>query len=147
MEDAPRENPDKILNAIGSDDRIGNKYFKYGFGYGGPCFPRDNRALIRSASEVGIDAHMNKACDRTNRDHLMYQLDHFATTHSLDEPITITDVTFKKGCPIIEESQQLEFAKGVARMGYDVTIKECEEVINQIQSVYGERFNYEIVED
>ena len=36
---------DKVLEAIGSDSRVGNKYFKYGFGYGGPCFPRDNRAL------------------------------------------------------------------------------------------------------
>jgi len=136
-------NPYKILNAIGSDDRIGNKYFKYGFGYGGPCFPRDNRAMIRSALEVGIDAHMSKACDRTNRAHLMYQLDYFITTHSKNEPVIITDVTFKKGCPIIEESQQLEFAKGLAEMGYDVTIKECKEVIDQVKDLYGELFKYE----
>ncbi len=140
-------NPEKILNAIGSDDRIGNKYFKYGFGYGGPCFPRDNRAFIRCASTVGVDAHMNKACDATNKDHLLYQLDNFVTTHPIDEPIIITDVTFKKGCPILEESQQLEFAKGLAKMGYNVTIRECEEVITQIKAKCGERFNYEIVEN
>ena len=34
----------KALNAIGGDSRIGRKYFKYGVSYGGPCFPRDNKA-------------------------------------------------------------------------------------------------------
>ena len=30
---------DKILSAVGSDSRINNKFFRYGFGWGGPCFP------------------------------------------------------------------------------------------------------------
>jgi UDPglucose 6-dehydrogenase len=34
-----------ILGAVGADTRIGHKYLRPGFGYGGPCFPRDNRAL------------------------------------------------------------------------------------------------------
>ena len=36
--------PEKILAAIGADSRIGSKYLNYGFGFGGPCFPRDNRS-------------------------------------------------------------------------------------------------------
>ena len=34
-----------VLSAIGSDSRIGNKYLSKGLGFGGPCFPRDNRAI------------------------------------------------------------------------------------------------------
>ncbi len=37
----------KILEAIGSDSRIGNKYLRAGLSYGGPCFPRDNRLVSR----------------------------------------------------------------------------------------------------
>lgn len=36
---------DDVLNALGTDSRIGHKYLKAGAPYGGPCFPRDNRAL------------------------------------------------------------------------------------------------------
>ena len=35
----------KILDAIGSDIKVEKKYLEYGYGYGGPCLPRDNRAL------------------------------------------------------------------------------------------------------
>jgi len=139
--------PSKILSAIGSDDRIGNKYFKHGYGYGGPCFPRDNRAFIRCASEMGITAHMNIACDKTNEDHLTYQLDDFCSKHDVNDPVIITDVTFKPDCPIIEESQQLEFAVGLANRGYSVTIRECEEVISQVKLIHKEKFNYENIED
>jgi len=46
--------PNVILSAIGTDSRIGSKYIKPGFGFGGPCFPRDNRALAKCGEERAI---------------------------------------------------------------------------------------------
>src|SRR5690606_20436380 len=48
-------NSEDILNAIGSDSRIGQKCLKYGYGFGGPCFPRDNRALGKYAKKIGVE--------------------------------------------------------------------------------------------
>jgi UDPglucose 6-dehydrogenase len=48
----------KILDAIGSDSRIGRKYLKAGLSYGGPCFPRDNRLVSYAAKEVGLSARL-----------------------------------------------------------------------------------------
>ncbi len=42
----------QILDAIGTDSRIGNEYFKAGGAYGGPCFPRDNIAFANVAKEI-----------------------------------------------------------------------------------------------
>ena len=47
--------PERVLAAIGADSRIGNKFFKYGFGYGGPCFARDNQALDLFAKQHNFD--------------------------------------------------------------------------------------------
>jgi UDPglucose 6-dehydrogenase len=41
----PGANKFDILATIGKDSRVGYKYLKPGYGYGGPCFPRDNKAL------------------------------------------------------------------------------------------------------
>ena len=68
---------DKILEAIGSDSRIGGKFLKWGYGYGGPCFPRDNRALNTFAEENGIDAQISRATDKMNDLHLTYQIEEF----------------------------------------------------------------------
>ena len=49
IKDGMESEVDLVLNAIGSDSRIGTKYLGFGFGFGGPCFPRDNRAFAAYA--------------------------------------------------------------------------------------------------
>jgi nucleotide sugar dehydrogenase len=51
-------NKDIVLNAIGSDSRIGTKYFKSGYSFGGPCFPRDTKALKQVVDKYGIESDL-----------------------------------------------------------------------------------------
>src|SRR5207302_1606403 len=62
----PKADINVILDAIGTDTRIGHKYLRAGLSYGGPCFPRDNRLLAFAAREVGLEAPLAEASDRTN---------------------------------------------------------------------------------
>ena len=48
-------NKDIVLDSIGSDSRIGNKYFRPGYSFGGPCFPRDTRALALFVDQNNIN--------------------------------------------------------------------------------------------
>jgi len=50
----PNVNKDTVLDAIGSDSRIGTKYFRSGTSFGGPCFPRDTKALKQLMDQNGI---------------------------------------------------------------------------------------------
>jgi UDPglucose 6-dehydrogenase len=130
-------NPSKVLSAIGTDSRIGGKYLNYGYGFGGPCFPRDNRALSKCAEEVGVDAVISKATDVMNELHLEYQVQDFFTKNpNKDIPVEIEYVTYKKDSTSIEESQQLKFALELKNMGYNVKLKDQRpEVLNQIQNL------------
>jgi nucleotide sugar dehydrogenase len=60
-----------ISNAISSDTRIGNKYFKPGYSYGGPCFPRDSRALAKCIQDNGLNANLCKSVDEQNELHII----------------------------------------------------------------------------
>ncbi|WP_276496867.1 UDP-glucose dehydrogenase family protein [Pontibacter litorisediminis] len=55
-----------VRRGIGSDARIGNKFIYPGIGYGGSCFPKDVKALIRTASENGYQMRVLKAVEEVN---------------------------------------------------------------------------------
>lgn len=137
-------NPDAVLSAVGDDTRIGNKYLRYGYGYGGPCFPRDNRALAIYADDLGVDALISKASDKSNDKHLNYQLDFYEKTNSKDEQVLFDSVTYKPESTMIVESQQLAFAIGLAKRGFNVIIKERQVVIDQVKEKYGDLIKYEV---
>ena len=135
-------NPDVILKAVGSDSRIGNKYLKYGFGYGGPCFPRDNRAFSLFADDVNINAIISKASDTANKLHMASQVTDFEKKYDKNEQIIFSDVSYKVGTNIIEESQKLALAVKLAELGYNITIRDKRSVVNQVKKVYNNMFTY-----
>lgn len=51
---------------IGADSRIGNRFLYAGCGYGGSCFPKDVRALIRTGAEHGVGFEVLRAVERVN---------------------------------------------------------------------------------
>src|SRR5437016_8206134 len=67
-EQLPGANVDVITSALGLDTRIGPKYLKGAISYGGPCFPRDNKALSRVAQNIGAPATIAEATDKFNRE-------------------------------------------------------------------------------
>ena len=64
----PGADPGVILKAIGKDRRIGLDYLKPGLGFGGPCFPRDNRLFQYVAQSVGAEDALSRATDKVNED-------------------------------------------------------------------------------
>lgn len=156
-------NPDVVLDAIGSDSRIGNKYLKYGYSYGGPCFPRDTMALSQAIESVGLRPRIVKSVQKCNNDHieyqaecqLEYQLDELQLEYQVDKRQTdcqvrnykFTDVCYKEKCtvPIIEHSAKLKIAHILAKKGYNVVISDRSHVIKEVVKEYGNIFQYEII--
>lgn len=135
--------PKSVLSAIGEDSRIGPKYLGYGYGYGGPCFPRDNRALAIYARDLGVDALISIASDESNEDHLHFQVKQFIENNDKEKEVVFEYVTYKPESTLLVESQQLAFAVEIAKSGFKIKIKEREEVIAQLRSKYGDLFTYE----
>lgn len=59
-------NADLVRIGMSSDKRIGNQFLFHGLGYGGSCFPKDVQALIKTASDFGIDSDLLKATHKVN---------------------------------------------------------------------------------
>jgi UDPglucose 6-dehydrogenase len=133
---------DKILAAVGADSRIGSKYLNYGFGFGGPCFPRDNRALGVFAQSKNYNLTISEATDKVNKSHLEFQLKYYLENYLPEEPIHFDYVSYKKGSVIIEESQQLALAVALAKAGRKVTINDRKEVKIQVEKIHPGIFHF-----
>lgn len=57
---------DMVRRGVGSDERIGRAFLYPGVGYGGSCFPKDVKALIRTMREMGADASILEAVEEVN---------------------------------------------------------------------------------
>jgi len=57
---------DQVRKAIGSDRRIGSSFLFPGVGYGGSCFPKDVKALLKSSSDAGYDFGILRAVELVN---------------------------------------------------------------------------------
>jgi UDPglucose 6-dehydrogenase len=56
----------QVRKGIGSDSRIGSKFIYPGTGYGGSCFPKDVKALIKTANDNGYELNVIKAVEKAN---------------------------------------------------------------------------------
>lgn len=140
-------NQDNVLAAIGADARIGQSFLRYGFGYGGPCLPRDNRAMVTTAKRVDLTLPISDATDHANRIHRKFQHEACEQSYSKAEQIVFTGLTYKPDSIIIEESQRLALAVDLARDGYNVLLKDRAAVIDQIRAIHQELFMYEVLAD
>jgi nucleotide sugar dehydrogenase len=135
--------PGKILAAIGGDTRIGPKYLAYGDGFGGPCFPRDNRALLHFSRLHDMFLHLSHSTDEVNRQHLEFQVGRYLKQYEPHDTIEFDWVTYKKESVSLEESQRLALCIRLAESGRKVLIRERPEVVDALRRKYGGLFTYE----
>lgn len=112
---------DTVTAAIGRDSRIGPRYLKGGLGFGGPCFPRDNRALLSLARRLGVPFHLAESTDATNLDPARAVVDRVAERVPAAGRVGVLGLSYKPDTPVVDHSQGLFIADELARRGFQVT--------------------------
>ena len=128
------EEIDTVLTAIGADSRVGSKYLGYGFGFGGPCLPRDNRAFAHAAERVGLKNNIGLTMDAFNDEHSDFLADYLIERNPNKKcPFYFEEgITYKKGTDILEESQQYKLFKELLKRGYKCIAMELPEVVEKV---------------
>jgi len=137
----PGANVDIVTDAMGEDKRIGIKYLKGGLGYGGPCFPRDNRALNYVANNLGIEHILASSTDITNKKHLDFISGKIIEYAKPGDKIAVLGLSYKPNTNVIEESQSIEIVKKLISAGFDVSVYDPEAMRNA-EKVFGNTVKY-----
>ncbi len=111
-----------ILDAIGSDSRIGKKYLKAGLSFGGPCFPRDNRLIAYAAKKVGLPAPLAVATDDVNELTKEKFAEQVKACVKSGDTVAVLGMAYRPDTAIVEESAALHLAQSLARHGCRVVV-------------------------
>ena len=129
-----------VLGAIGDDSRIGRKYLNFGFGFGGPCLPRDNRAFASYAKKLGLDYNLGDTTDNFNNEHATFIKDYFVYRNPENLPFYFDYVSYKKGTDILTESQQYRLCVDLLDDGYEVYINDNDAIMDMISDDLSDKY-------
>jgi len=139
---------DTVLTAIGEDTRVGNKFLKYGYGFGGPCLPRDNRSLGAYAKKLGLEYNLGLTTDNFNNEHASFLKNYFIKKNEKNLPFWFQYISYKNGTDILTESQQYRLCIDLLNAGYKVYVHDNRAILDQVEdylkSTYGDRIEFGI---
>jgi UDPglucose 6-dehydrogenase len=118
----PGADVEVVTDALGLDTRIGAKYLRGAISYGGPCFPRDNKAFGVLARDLGAEPLLAEATDAVN----IAQTDRLArvvqSRLKAGNAVGILGLAYKPDTGVIEESPSVALARLLGNAGYEVRV-------------------------
>jgi len=142
----PGSDVDVVTRALGLDTRIGGKYLKGAVSYGGPCFPRDNLALLALAKQLGVPADLAQATNHFNRAQIPWLADLACGQLSSRGTIGVLGLTYKPNTDVVEEAVGLLLAQELARRGCSVLAYDPTGKLNSVRAL-GEAAHFALSAD
>ena len=112
-----------VRSGIGSDTRIGRKFLYPGCGYGGSCFPKDVKALIKTAEENGYEMRVLKMVEEVNdnqKDILFRKLKRYYKENLAGKTVAVWGLAFKPETDDMREAPALVLIDSLLRAGCKV---------------------------
>lgn len=113
----------KVRKGIGSDSRIGFKFIYPGCGYGGSCFPKDVRALVRTSRQFGYEPELLDAVDNVNIRQKMVLVRKIKTKFGDDlsgKTFAVWGLSFKPETDDMRESSAITLIEELTKAGATV---------------------------
>ena len=143
-----------VRSGIGSDTRIGRKFLYPGIGYGGSCFPKDVKALIKTAEQNGYDMRVLRAVEEVNetqKSALFDKLQKLFGNDLQNKTIAIWGLAFKPETDDMREAPVLVLIDKLQQAGCNIraydpaAMEECKRRIGD--TIYYARDMYDAVLD
>jgi UDPglucose 6-dehydrogenase len=125
-----------VLSAVCGDSKIDKKHLKYGYGFGGPSIPKDNRVFGNYVNSVGVKVNLPLTIEEYNNNHSEFIKNYF-TQKNPDKsiPFVMDGISHKKGFDVMEESQQFQLCIDLLDEGYTLYVIEINEITKKLISL------------
>jgi len=113
-------NINNVTEAIGLDSRIGSKYLTAGAPYGGPCFPRDTRAMAKLFNESLVINSFPEITSNINQGYMNFLVKKILDQTNKSDIIGILGVSYKVGTPVIDDSPGVSIGLALLENGMKI---------------------------
>ncbi len=137
-------NVSEIRRVMGSDTRIGRQFLYPGLGYGGSCFPKDVRALIKTANEAGYELEVSSAVDSINkkqRERFFNKIYKYYDGELKGKKFAVWGLSFKPNTDDIREAPALYIIDKVLSEGASVIAHDPASIEN-VKEQLGDKISY-----
>jgi UDPglucose 6-dehydrogenase len=134
---------DRVRQAVGSDRRIGTSFLFPGVGYGGSCFPKDVKALVRFSSDKKYDFKVLKAVEAVNelqKQVLVRKITaHFGSVKG--KTIAVWGLAFKPKTDDMREAPAIPIVQSLLAQGAKVNVYDPE-ALQVARGIFGNKASY-----
>lgn len=133
-----------VRRGIGSDSRIGKNFLYPGAGYGGSCFPKDVRAIIKVAENVGYEMNLLKAVERVNENQkkvLFRKFNSHFRSDVVGKTVAVWGLSFKPGTDDIREAPSINLINSLLEADVDVRVYDPAAMI-EIKKIFADKIYY-----
>jgi UDPglucose 6-dehydrogenase len=112
-----------VVVGMGSDKRIGENFLRPGPGWGGSCFPKDSRALIKIAEDANYSFDLLKGVITVNDqqfERVVQKVVRSVQGEPAETTIAVWGLTFKAGTDDLRDSPSIEIIKRLLTLGFEV---------------------------
>ena len=134
-------NVDNVRRGIGSDFRIGKHFLYSGIGYGGSCFPKDVKAIIKTASENKYDFKILDAVEEVNakqKEKMFHKMLHFFKNDLSGKQIAVWGLSFKPDTDDMREAPSIVLINLLLEAGASV-IAFDPEAMEESKHIFGDK--------
>lgn len=138
---------EQVRMGIGSDPRIGYDFIYPGCGYGGSCFPKDLRALIRTAEQAGYEPALLRAVDGVNNQQRRVLFEKLRQALGNDLPgktIAVWGLAFKPNTDDMREAPSRTLLEALWQAGARVQAYDPA-AMKEAERIYGKREDFRLV--
>ncbi|RFM28672.1 UDP-glucose dehydrogenase family protein [Deminuibacter soli] len=135
---------DMVRKGIGTDERIGKRFLFPGIGYGGSCFPKDVKALAKSAEEAEYEFKILKAVmevNETQKLHLLPKIKRYFQGSLKGKHIALWGLAFKPNTDDVREAPAFDMIRALLDEGATVSAFDPEAIANT-QRQFGDSITY-----
>jgi UDPglucose 6-dehydrogenase len=135
---------DMVRRGMGGDDRIGRRFLFSGIGYGGSCFPKDVKALTRSAKSSDYEFKILEAVlevNETQKNHLIPKIQGYFNGRVEGKKIAVWGLAFKPNTDDIREAPALAIIKALLDKGAIISAYDPEAMEN-VRMVMGDTIKF-----